>query len=77
MKKPHKTVFTIWRHKKKKGFSVIGHHDDHKDYSVIKRPSLTGSPLGYTSYDIELGAIRRNYTHKYVTWTVLDPAGNC
>ena len=33
----------------------------------LKMPSLTGFPLGYTSYDIELGAIRRNYTHKYVT----------
>ena len=41
----------------------------------LKRLSLTGFSLGYTSYDI--GAIRRNYTHKYVTWRVLDPAGNC
>ena len=37
VKNPHKTVFNIWRHKKKKGFSVIGHRDDHKDYSVIKK----------------------------------------
>ena len=41
----------------------------------LKRLSLTGFSLGYTSYNI--GAIRRNYTHKYVTWTVLDPAGGC